>query len=58
MRADNESPGTSSLLAAPGTEPTVGVAENAASGSAKELGIQRSLFGEILDWMLMPLLLL
>jgi two-component system sensor histidine kinase TctE len=47
VRADSES------TAAP---ETVGVPPG--SDGAKELRIQRSLFGEILDWMLMPLLLL
>ncbi len=51
MRADSDSTAMSSAV--PTSANTA-----AAHGSAKELRIQHSLFGEILDWMLMPLLLL
>ena len=59
MRVDSGSRSPSSTA----SPPTSSIASATApaqptTGSSRELGIQRSLFGEILDWMLMPLLLL
>ncbi len=50
MRAESGSPPPPSPPSSPG--------QISADDNATELRIQRSLFGEILDWMLMPLLLL
>jgi len=49
VRVNSERRSPSTPIASPASPPT---------GDGKELRIQHSLFGEILDWMLMPLLLL
>ncbi len=59
MRADSDSTAAPPAFSASATASVPASATSAtAQDSARELRIQHSLFGEILDWMLMPLLLL